>query len=98
MDYRITIDLDNVGVGDATDLGDWIWREHADAFDANRGDFRLNSTWEGNQDATSGRITVELIDVAEGDATDLAQQICDHNADAKVSISADGFPIEWEAN
>lgn len=49
-------------------------------------------------------ITVEMKDVAEGDATDLAQKIWDENAeeldaargDFAVHISKDGFPVDWE--
>lgn len=49
------------------------------------------------------RIVIELENVAEGDATDLAQRIWDEEAEGfdanrgefKVSISKDGFPVEW---
>lgn len=50
--YKIVIELENVAEGDATDLAQGIWDEHGDAFDADRGEF-------------------------------------------KVSISRDGFPVDW---
>lgn len=95
--YRITIDLDDASHDEATALGDWIWTEYADAFDANHDEFRLKSSWEGNQDASSGRLTVELENVAEGDATSLAQDVCEQNPNAKIGISKDGFAVDWHA-
>jgi hypothetical protein len=49
-------------------------------------------------------ITVRARDVAEGDATDLAQTIWDEHAEAfdaangdfTVTVSKDGFDIDWE--
>jgi hypothetical protein len=49
------------------------------------------------------KIVIELENVAEGDATTLAQDIWDEHAEGldadrgefKVSISRDGFPVEW---
>lgn len=49
-------------------------------------------------------LTIVLKDVAEGDATSLAQDIWDSHADAydasrgdfELHISKDGFPLDWE--
>jgi hypothetical protein len=49
-------------------------------------------------------ITIQIDDVAEGDVTGLAQEIWDNNAadfdaargDFNLSISKDGFPVDWE--
>jgi hypothetical protein len=51
------------------------------------------------------RITIDMKDVAEGDVTDLAQQIYDDNAEAfdaergdfVVAVSKDGFAVDWSA-
>jgi hypothetical protein len=48
-------------------------------------------------------IKITMKNVAEGDATDLAQQIWDDNAEAldahrgefDINISKDGFTIDW---
>lgn len=38
-DFRITIDLRDVGPGDVDDLAEQIADEHGDTFDAEQGDF-----------------------------------------------------------
>jgi hypothetical protein len=40
--YRITIDLTNVAIGDATTLAEQIWNENAEAFDAKLGEFKMS--------------------------------------------------------
>jgi hypothetical protein len=54
--------------------------------------------------STMFTITIQIDDVAEGDVTGLAQEIWDNNAadfdaargDFNLSISKDGFPVDWE--
>jgi len=41
-DYRLVIDVKRVAEGDVTTLAQDIWNDHAESFDAELGDFKLN--------------------------------------------------------
>lgn len=45
--YVITIQLENVSDGDATDLAQQIYDEHGEALDADRGEFRVAVSHDG---------------------------------------------------
>lgn len=45
--YRITIELQHVSEGDATDVAQDIWNQHAEGFDAAQGDFTIAISRDG---------------------------------------------------
>lgn len=47
MSYLIKIVLDNVAEGDATEVAQQIWDEHAEDLDASRGDFQISISKDG---------------------------------------------------
>lgn len=101
--YQINVDLENVPLDDANELGDRLWKDNKEPFDAHLGDFNVEASFEASGDTHRGQIRVLLDNVSDGDVTDLAQQILDDTdilgeagATVKVSVSKDGFPVEWE--
>jgi hypothetical protein len=45
--YKIVIELEHVAEGDVTGLAQDIWNDHAEGFDAHRGEFKISISKDG---------------------------------------------------